>query len=101
MNAHEYLASLVGQTIRTYNGRPNKILAIQGGHVIVGTTRSPNGQPVPIAWVQAAADRLDAEREVEVSVASLGHRSAFIGAVLASLPGAAFDGGSPPAVRLR
>ncbi len=50
-------------------------------------------------WVEAALDPLEADAEVEVSVPSLGHRSAFVGAVLGSLPEARFVPGSPPAVR--
>jgi hypothetical protein len=100
VDAREYLASLIGRTIETYKGRPNTVIAIEGNDVLVGTTRSPAGTRVPIAWVQAALDRLDTEAEVEVSVASLGHRSAFVGAVLASVPGARFVSGSPPAVRV-
>src|SRR4051812_37983885 len=99
IDARGYLESLVGQTIETYMGRPNVILAVESENVVVGTGRSPHGSPVPIAWVQAALDRLLADNEVEVSVESLGHRSAFVGAVLASLPGASFSAGSPPYVR--
>jgi len=100
MDAREYLTTLTGRTIETYAGRPNTVLGIEGDDVIVATRRSPGGRPVPIAWVQDALDRLEAEGEVEVSVPSLGHRSAFVGAVLASVPGARFVSGSPPAVRL-
>ena len=56
--------------------------------MIVGTARSPNGQPVPIRWVQHAMDILAATGEIEISVETVGHRSAFIGAVLATLPDA-------------
>jgi hypothetical protein len=62
------------------------VLGLEGDHVRVGTERSPKGQLVPIAWVQDAMDRLAAERSLEISVASVGYRSAFIGAVLKSLP---------------
>jgi hypothetical protein len=99
INARRYLETLVGRTIKTYRGRPNVILGVKGPDVLVGTSRSPSGQPVPIAWVQSAIDRLTTEGEVEVSVESLGHRSAFVGAVLATLPGATWSGGSPPTVR--
>jgi hypothetical protein len=99
MNARHYLESLVGETIETFRRRPNKVIRLEGTDVIVATARSPSGKPVPIAWVQTALDRLEADGEVEVSVESLGHRSAFVGAVLASLPGAGFTSGSPPAVR--
>jgi len=51
----------------------------------VAKTRSPSGQLVPIRWVQDALDRLATDGEVELSVASVGYRSAFIGAVLSAL----------------
>jgi len=53
----------------------------------VGTQKSPQGEPVPIGWVQDAIDRLEETGEVRVNVGSVGYRSAFVGAVLAQLPG--------------
>jgi hypothetical protein len=88
LDARSHLASLIGKTIQTLNGAPNTVLRLEGDEVIVATTRSPQGQPVPIAWVQAALDRLLRDGEVEISVASVGYRSAFVGAALAALPGA-------------
>jgi uncharacterized protein DUF3883/EVE domain-containing protein len=87
-DARSHLASLVGWTIQTLSGAPNTVLRLEGDDVMVATTRSPQGQPVPIAWVQTALDRLLRDGEVEISVASVGYRSAFIGAALATLPGA-------------
>jgi hypothetical protein len=87
MDASEYLRSLVGTTIPTLTGTPNNVLRVEAGRVIVGTGRSPKGQPVPIADVQAAMDLLERDGEVVIDVATVGYRSAFIGAVLASLPG--------------
>ncbi len=81
------LAGLVGQTIPTLTGRPNRILRIEGDVVIVGTGRSPQGKPVEIGDVQDAADRLYATGELLIDVESVGHRSAFVGAALAALPG--------------
>jgi hypothetical protein len=84
----EILQSQVGQTIKTMaQEKPNRILRIEKDNVIVGTERSPRGAPVPIELVQAAADRLYRDGELEISVPSVGHRSAFVGAVLATLPG--------------
>ena len=40
---------------------------------------------MPIKWVQDALDRLAADGEVEISVESVGYRSAFVGAVLSAL----------------
>jgi hypothetical protein len=58
VDAREHLQGLVGTTITTLSGRPNTVLRVQGDVVIVGTQRSPGGQPVPIEWVQAALDDL-------------------------------------------
>jgi predicted RNA-binding protein with PUA-like domain len=88
VDARSHLASLVGKRIRTLSGGSNTVLRLEGDDVIVATRRSPQGQPVPIAWVQAALDRLRRDGEVEISVASVGYRSAFVGAALATLPGA-------------
>ena len=46
------------------------------------------GRPIPIAWIQSALDPLVEERVVDISVESVGFRSAFVGAVLAQVPGA-------------
>lgn len=68
-------------------GKPNRILRVEGKTVVIGTGRSPNGAPVPIAEVQDAADRLFRVGELVIDVPTVGYRSAFIGAVLQSLPG--------------
>jgi hypothetical protein len=88
VDARSHLASLVGRTIQTLSGASNTVLRLEGDAVIVATRRSPQGQPVPIVWVQGALDRLRRDGEVEISVASVGYRSAFVGAALATLPGA-------------
>ncbi len=64
------------------------MLGIDGGSVRIWTSRSPSGQPVPIAWVQEALDRIERDWEIEISVQSVGYRSALIGAVLQELAGA-------------
>jgi hypothetical protein len=87
VNARDYLATLVGQKLETLTGRENRILGITGDDVIVATSRSPAGAPVPIKWVQSAFDILERDGEVIIDVKTVGYRSAFIGAVLASLPG--------------
>jgi hypothetical protein len=86
IDARKHLGGLVGETIRTLTGRPNTILRIEGADVIVGTGRSPSGQPVPIQWVQDAIDQLFEKGELAIEVETVGYRSAFIGAVLATLP---------------
>jgi hypothetical protein len=87
-DALTHLRSLVGATIPTLTGSPNRIIEVRPDEVIVGTGRSPAGQPVPIEWVQTAMDYLYRDGEVNINVESVGHRSAFVGAVLATLPGA-------------
>lgn len=100
-SASQFLESLVGREIRTVTGRPNKILRVDGDWVVVATTKSPRGQKVPVAWVQEALDRLLTDRAVEISVASVRYRSAFIGAVLSQLPNTEVDrSNSPPHIRL-
>jgi hypothetical protein len=94
LDAAQMLRSLEGTTIHTLTGKPNTILRISGDLVIVATTRSPEGRPVPIAWVQEALDRLVAEGEVAINVGSVGYRSAFIGAVLSTVPGVVVGHGS-------
>lgn len=97
-SARKYLQSLVGEEIRTITGRPNTILAIEGTNVIVGTAKSPGGQPVPVEWIQRAMDMLERDGEVTIDVETVGYRSAFVGAVLASLPGAVVLSTSPPTI---
>ena len=99
LDARKILAALSGKTIETYTRRPNIVLAVESETVLVGTERSPKGTPVPIEWVQRALDRLAEEDEVEISVPSLGYRSAFVGAVLLSLPGVV-RGTNPPSARV-
>jgi hypothetical protein len=88
IDARELLRSLVGRTIPTMTGRPNRVLEVRSEDVIVATARSPQGQPVPIEWVQRALDWLVDEGVIDINVKSVGYRSAFIGAVLLMVPGA-------------
>lgn len=89
IDARAHLTGLVGQELRTLaNGRPNRIVRIEGDDVIVGTQKSPNGTPVPLQWLQDAVDLLESTGEVSVDVQTLRYRSAFIGAFLATLPDA-------------
>ncbi|MGH3266058.1 MAG: hypothetical protein ACRDNS_29155 [Trebonia sp.] len=89
MDARAHLNTLVGKSIHTIGqGRPNRILAVDGGEVLVATDQSPNGQRVAIAKVQAAMDMLERTGDLLIDKKLVGYRSAFIGAVLATLPGA-------------
>jgi hypothetical protein len=101
LNARIHLESLLGMEIRTVSGRPNRVLRIEGDDVIVATSRSPAGQSVPIKWVQGAMDMLETDGEVTIDVETVGYRSAFIGAVLQTIPGASVLGTSPPRIVLR
>ena len=85
-SAGEVLRSLIGEEIRTITGAPNIVLAIQDRAALVGTRRSPQGQPVEIRDVQHGMDKLRAYGTIHVTVGELGHRSAFVAAVLATLP---------------
>ena len=100
MDAAHYLTGLVAKEIRTVTGKPNTVLAVTDTEAIVATRRSPNGKPVPIADVQAAIDTLMTKGEITVDVDTLGYRSAFIGAVLATLPGAIVLPTSPQSIIL-
>jgi hypothetical protein len=88
-NARRYLERLVGQTIPTITGRPNTIVAVRGDDVFVRTQDTANpavGEPIPIQWVQDAGDTLYARGRIGINTTEATHRSAFIGAVLSSLP---------------
>lgn len=86
--ASAHLRTLIGKTIETFSGKPNRILHVVGPEVIVGTEKSPEGRRVPIEWVQDGIDLLYKQGEVEIGVPTLGHRGAFVAAVLLTLPGA-------------
>lgn len=82
-----FLDGLVGRTIPTLTGRPNHIFRVSGGVVYVATTRSPEGRPVEIAALQEASNQLCERGELVIEVATVGYRSACVGAVLSALPG--------------
>lgn len=88
--ASELLRSLIGEEIRTVTGMANMVLAVHSDTALVRTNHSPEGQPVEVGEVQKGLDKLKMFGSVRVNVEELGHRSAFVGAVLAMLPGARF-----------
>jgi hypothetical protein len=100
-SAVELLRRLLGLDITTLQGRQNRILDVQPPHVLVATERSSSGQQVPIADVQIALETLRAVGRVTVHPDSVGYRSAFIGAVLLTLPGVESLGGTPPVLAAR
>lgn len=97
--ATDLLRRLIGVPISTIDGSPNLVLGVTPPDVIVATTRSPQGTPVPIADVQQALDRLRTEGAVTIAPGEVGYRSAFVGAVLLTLPGARASG-TPPVVQV-
>ncbi len=99
-NARALLESLVGRAVETTRGRVNKVLGLDGKDVIVGTAQSPDGRPVPIAYIQDGLDRLNRHGELVLEPRSLNYRSSFVGAVLSQLPGASLEQTSPPRIRL-
>ncbi|MFP3714713.1 hypothetical protein [Puerhibacterium sp. TATVAM-FAB25] len=92
------LRSLTGVELTTTSGANNTILRIDPPHVIVATTRSPEGSPVPIADVARAMHLLNRRGFIVASPENIGYRSAFIGAVLLQLPDARIDATSPPRI---
>jgi len=99
-DARTVLQGLIGRELRTVTGAANSVIEVAETTVLVATKRSPNGQPVPIAWVQDGLDLLAQDGDVEVHPDALEHRSAFVGAVLLSLPGTYATLTSPPRVVL-
>lgn len=97
--AEDLLRRLIGVPLSTPSGARNIVLGVSRDVAWVRTERSPQGQPVSISQVQAAIDLLLAEGHVAVEPTTIGHRSAFIGAVLATLPNVAIEG-SPPVARV-
>lgn len=93
------LSELIGRQLVTTTGAINTILEVEPSDVVVATSRSPQGQRVPIAEVQKGLDLLRQDGRVTVDVATLGHRSSFIGAVLASRKNVTVSG-SPSVVSL-
>ena len=98
-DARAYLESLVGRELRTVTGRPNTILSVGQRDVMVAA-RTSEGKPVPIEWVQNAIDMLERDGEVTIDVETVGYRSAFVGAVLSTLPGAKVLPTSPQRIAL-
>lgn len=96
-DATQLLRRLLGQSLRTITGHENRILGVEPPNVVVATERSPSGQPVPIAEVEAALERLTLSGSVTIQPEDVGYRSAFVGAVLLTLPGATASG-SPPVI---
>jgi hypothetical protein len=89
--ARDLLAGLVGRPLQTISGARNQVLEVGDDNVVVATARSPRGQLVPIASVQDALDRIQATGELQIDPPTVGYRSAFVGAVLRTLPNARIE----------
>jgi hypothetical protein len=98
--ARQLLEGLRGREIRTVTGVVNRILSVGDRTALVATSRSPAGQPVPIEWVQEGMDKLARDGEVDVTTNALEHRSAFIAAVLLTLPDTSAASGPPTRIVL-
>jgi hypothetical protein len=85
-DAVDVLQRLVGRDVVTVDGRVNRVLEVGPRNVLVATGKSPQGKLVPLAWVQEGLDKLFARGRVAASVEELRYRSAFVAAVLATLP---------------
>jgi hypothetical protein len=100
-SARQLLESLVGETVFTVTRRqPNRILRLEHDQVVVATQKSPGGMKVPIQMVQDGLDQLNRSGHIRVDVQTLGHRSAFVGAVLSRLPNVEIET-NPQRIRLR
>ncbi len=64
--AARLLRRLIGEDLETLTGRRNRILSVSTSDAIVQTERSRDGQPVPIADVDAALDLLRRDGSVTI-----------------------------------
>lgn len=95
-DARAVLTALIGQTVPTRRGNPNRVIGFCGENVIVGTTRSPAGKPIPIRYVEDALRRLSVDGHRALSSVGLRHprpgrhRTTYQGAAnpTSCLPGA-------------
>lgn len=97
--AYDLLVSLLRQEVSTVTGRRNTVLDVDRDTALVRTDRSPDGRPVKVREVQQALDILAAQGSVVVQPHEIGYRSAFVGAVLATLPDAHVTD-DPPTITL-
>ena len=97
--AADMLRRLIGEPLKTVSGAINTVLAVGPHAARVATTKSPQGHPVPLAEIDAALAMLREHGFVIIHPDQIGHRSAFIGAVLLTIPGATYAG-SPPVIRV-
>src|SRR5450631_1171130 len=89
--AEDVVGTLIRVRLHTLSGAENQIIAVAGGQATVATNKPPEGKPVPINEVQRALDLLIKTGSIIPSPDSVGYRSAFIGAVLRTIPGVQAD----------
>jgi hypothetical protein len=83
IDAEALARARIGDKLRTLTEREiNRIHDVRDGEIVVETKKGI--EPVPIAEVQEAADDLVTRGEIRVSPKTLGYRSSFIGALLAT-----------------
>jgi hypothetical protein len=101
MNARELLEGLRGTDVFTLTRRSrNRVLSVDASRAVVATDKSPAGEPVELAEVQAALDRLREAGELTVTPEGIdSHRSSFIAAALSTLPGVLVEGSQPRVLR--
>ena len=88
IDVRRHLETYIGRTVKTFTGRENTILRIEGDSVFVKTERSPAGEPVPIECLQIALEQLATKGEMPLKFHPLNrYRGSFFLAVLLSLPG--------------
>jgi hypothetical protein len=85
--ATDLVRRLIGVRLHTLSGADSQVLSVSEGQAIVGTSKSPEGKPVPIDEIQQALDLLIKTGSVIINPENIGYRSAIIGAVLRTLPG--------------
>jgi hypothetical protein len=101
IDAEVLLRSVIGEPLSTLRGKPNTVLSVDSGHAHVATSRSQQGSPVPVAWLQDVLDRLAAGDTVSAEATSGAFRSAFLRAALGVVPQVEIlDTTSPPTIRV-
>lgn len=95
-DARRMLRRLVGVELTTLGGQPNTILSVDSDAVLVATRRSPGGKPVAVELVAQALWRLRSQGSILITPEQIGYRSAFVGAVLRTIAGAAVSTAPAP-----
>jgi hypothetical protein len=88
IDMHRLLKPYEGRTIKTYKGKPNRIIDIENESVLVGTMKSPSGEPVVVDDIRESLERLLEEGQVMYKgAAPRSNRDSFVVAFLLSLDG--------------